>query len=641
MAELALATQTSVERVVNLLEGVETQGIVVLDGHRVRFAHPLLSHGVYTQASPARRRAMHRRVAALTELPELRARHLALAAVNADDATLQAIDAAADAAAARGAPGAAAELIDLAIALGGNNMMRRLRAAEQHFRAGSLELADNHLHAIIDTLQPGILRTIALMLRGAVDGYGARFVRAVEVLTEAVAQAGDQPTLRLQGLLLLALAIGMTGDLSASVDYARRAVTDAEGLDNDDLRSQALALWVHVGFMWGLGTDEQALATALSLEDPDSTAPATLRASAVAAVNCAWTGDLMEARIRLAEVSRRCLERGHEVDVVWAAQFTTMVELWLGHYRDAADIAEEAVQRAEQIGGQLPLITALSCRAAVAAHCGRLDDARRAAHDALAAARGNDLHYMTLAPTATLAFLEVSLGNYEAAITTLQPLLSAFDPAHGTEIMVGGFVPDAVEALVALGRLDDAEPLVLALETHGARRDRPWMLAVGARGRAALLGGRGDLEGALAAAAQALGHHARLPMPFERARTQLLLGQLQRRRRRKQAATGALEDALNTFEVVGAPLWAARVRTELSRVHVAPTDATRLTPAERRVAEQAAAGLSNRDIAALLFLSPKTVEMNLSRVYRKLGIRSRAQLHARLAGEESIALLHE
>src|SRR5262249_36830585 len=120
------------------------------------------------------------------------------------------------------------------------------------------------------------------------------------------------------------------------------------------------------------------------------------------------------------------------------------------------------------------------------------------------------------------------------------------------------------------------------------------------------------------------------PMPFERARTQLLIGQLHRRSRHKQSATNNLEQALSTFETIGAPLWAARARADLARVNVAPTDGTGLTPSERRVAEKAAAGLSNRDIAAELFLSPKTVEMNLSRVYRKLGIRSRAQLHTRL-----------
>jgi DNA-binding CsgD family transcriptional regulator len=633
--KLAQAMHSSVERIVGLLEDVETQSIITLDGNRVRFTHPLLSHGVYTQASAPQRRAMHRKLAALTELPELRARHLALASVSADEATLQAIDVAADAAAARGTPSAAAELIDLAIRLGGDNPFRRLRAAEQHFRAGSLDEADNLLQSIIDTLKPGTLRAFALMLRSAVDGYGDRFGRAIDLLTQAVAEAGDNPALRVQGLLLLAMAIGVNGDLPASVDYARRAVAEAEELGNATLRGHALAVWVHISFIYGLDTDERALQTALTLEDPNSTAPANWQPSAVAAVNCCWTGNLHEGRIKLAALSQHCLERGQEVDVVWTNKFVTLVDLWLGRYSDAARSADAAMQRSEQIGGHLNLIEALTAQAAVSAHCGREDDSRRAARAAIDAARDNDINFLTIEPTASLAFLEVSLGNYEAAVATLEPLLAAFDPVHGTEIMVGGFLPDAIEALVAIGRLDEAELLVSALEANGARVDRPWMLAVGARGRAMILAARGDLDAAAAAAGQAIKHHDRLPMPFEWARTQLLVGQLQRRSRRKQAAAQALGEALNTFAAIGAPLWAARARAEVGRLHVAATDGTGLTASERRVAERAAAGLSNRDIAAELFLSQKTVEMNLSRVYRKLGIRSRAQLHARLNAVET------
>jgi DNA-binding NarL/FixJ family response regulator len=115
-------------------------------------------------------------------------------------------------------------------------------------------------------------------------------------------------------------------------------------------------------------------------------------------------------------------------------------------------------------------------------------------------------------------------------------------------------------------------------------------------------------------------------MPLERARTQLLLGQIQRRQRLKAAATETLREALAAFEGMGIPLWAERVRTELSRCAVVPRRPTELTPVERRVATLAAEGMTNRDVAAALFISAKTVEANLSRVYRKLDIHSRAEL---------------
>lgn len=125
--------------------------------------------------------------------------------------------------------------------------------------------------------------------------------------------------------------------------------------------------------------------------------------------------------------------------------------------------------------------------------------------------------------------------------------------------------------------------------------------------------------------------HDRLPMPFEKARTQLVLGQILRRRKQKQAAAETLAEARSAFEELGTPLWATRARADLDRMRAAPAGASALTPAERRVAERAAAGLSNREIAAELFIAVKTVETSLSSAYRKLGIRSRVQLLTSLA----------
>jgi DNA-binding CsgD family transcriptional regulator len=162
------------------------------------------------------------------------------------------------------------------------------------------------------------------------------------------------------------------------------------------------------------------------------------------------------------------------------------------------------------------------------------------------------------------------------------------------------------------------------------------MLAVGARGRGLVLAARGELDAAQRAVEQALVHHQRLPMPFETARTQLLLGQLQRRRRHKAAAAATLREVLGTFESLGTPVWTERARAELARLGAAAErPRSGLTPAEQRIAQRAAAGLSNKEIAAEQFLALKTVEMTLSSVYRKLGIRSRAQLHSRLNGEDS------
>ena len=166
---LAEASHETIERVVELLEVAESNGIVQIDGNRVRFTHPLLARGVYSVVGPVRRRQMHRTLADIVEQPELRARHLALAASSADPSTLLALDTAADSARARGAPAAAAELLDLAINLGGDKPIRRIRCAEHHFRAGESERADRMLKPTVDEIAPvDPLRASALNLLAAI-----------------------------------------------------------------------------------------------------------------------------------------------------------------------------------------------------------------------------------------------------------------------------------------------------------------------------------------------------------------------------------------------------------------------------------------------------------------------------------------
>ena len=226
----------------------------------------------------------------------------------------------------------------------------------------------------------------------------------------------------------------------------------------------------------------------------------------------------------------------------------------------------------------------------------------------------------------TLGLVDVSVGKYDQSLEDLRPLISNVDRLSCMEIIKAAFIPDAVEAMVAVGRLDEAEPMVAALERDGRRLDRTWMLATGARCRAMILAAQGDVDAAERAVRESIAEHARLPMPFERARTLLLFGQLQRRKRQKQGAAATLGEALQVFQELGTPLWVQRVTSELERTNVSPTRDFEMTPSERRVAELAASGHTNRDIAAKLFVSTTTVEANLTHVYRKLGVHSRAEL---------------
>lgn len=625
LAIVAAATGRQPAELVSLLEPMESRGVLVFDGPWIRFTHPLIASGITTAAGNAVQRGAHRRLAEVVTHPEQRARHLALSSPYGSVETLAALDAAAESASTRGAFSTAAELVDLAIRLGGDEQMRRLRCAEYHFRAGALDEGEAVLTPILDELPGGFLRAVGLMLLAAIRGYREGIASTIGLFRRAVLEAEEIPTLRTQALLLLSLAAGIGGDMPSCIADARRARADADAIGLPELRSQALSLWSHVSFMYGLGADLDALQEALEIEDPQVDAPVMLRPTPVYALHCAWTGRLDEGRAAMSEVRRRCEERGTELDVLWATEQLTWIDVASGRYDEAQRRAADALALAEQIGGQLPLITAHTAIALAGAYQGRLDDTRVAAELATHRASTVGLNYLADPPLMSLAFAQVSNGEYDEGLKTLAPLLSKFDSVHDTEIMAGAWLPDAVEALTAIGRTGEAEPLAAALETNGARHDRPWMLAVGARCRALVLAARGDLDAAVRSADLAMEFHDRLPMPFERARTQLLLGQLQRRRRRTQAARMNLLAAAAVFKQIGSPLWLARAQRESERL-TAGSSSSALTDSERQVAERAAAGDSNKQIAAALFLSAKTVEMHLSSAYRKLGIRSRVQL---------------
>jgi DNA-binding CsgD family transcriptional regulator len=382
-----------------------------------------------------------------------------------------------------------------------------------------------------------------------------------------------------------------------------------------------------VAFLQGHGVDEPSLQRTLDLEDLRADIPMALRPSAHHAVLRSMLGELDRAREELTALRKRCIEHGDEGDLMFVAYHAGLNEIWRGNFADAALIIEDSVELAQQLGGDVPLSAALTNRTLLAAYLGRVDEARVAGAAAQAASLRCGSDRLGEWQTTALGFLEVSLGNYEAALAALAPMEAKLDAALQTsEIIAASFVPDMVEAMVNLGRAASAEPLVAALERNGRRRDRAWMLAIGGRCRAMVSAADGDVTAAVAAAQQAMAEHDRLPMPFERARTQLLLGQLQRRQRFKDAAAATLRKALETFEQLGAPLWADRVRADLGRANVGPQRTAVLTPSEQRVAELAADGMTNRNIAMAMFISPKTVEANLSRVYAKLGIHSRAQL---------------
>jgi len=190
-------------------------------------------------------------------------------------------------------------------------------------------------------------------------------------------------------------------------------------------------------------------------------------------------------------------------------------------------------------------------------------------------------------------------------------------------------VPDAVEALLATGQLQLARELIDRIATTADDPALPWAAAMSARCRALACAATADVAGARELVAESLKHHQCLAQPFERARTLLVKGSVERRAKQKRLARDALEEARDVFESLGAERWSERATRELARIGGRPPAPRTLTEGEKRIAELAAAGATNREIAAAMFLSDKTVESHLTHIYRKLGMTSRRELVAR------------
>jgi DNA-binding CsgD family transcriptional regulator len=306
------------------------------------------------------------------------------------------------------------------------------------------------------------------------------------------------------------------------------------------------------------------------------------------------------------------------------------VEFWAGRWALAAEHAARAQDVAMQYGlevpqDRLPL-------AVVAVHRGQLDLAREHSQRALELAE-EQLGFHPPQHLAVLGLVELWSGDQAAALEWLGSAGERAAALGWREPSVRWWTADQAELLLGLGRGDEAVALVDAWEEDARRVAREWVLAHVTRCRGLVAASRGDVPDALALLAQAVDEHDAVGDPFGRARASLALGTVGRRARQKRPAREALEAALEGFEAIGASRWAAQARGELGRIG-GRTRADGLTAAERRVADLVAEGRTNREIAAALYLGERTVASHLTRIYAKLGVRSRTQLARRLHTDE-------
>jgi DNA-binding CsgD family transcriptional regulator len=475
------------------------------------------------------------------------------------------------------------------------------------------------------------LRVQALKLLTQLLGRRNDSTRASELATQALALAGDDEQLQAAMELELTYFNAGLGNALAAAGHAQAAVKHAQAAGDDAALAQGLGCLTMLNFIAGRGLDAVQFGRVLALEDPVD-APLVLRPRYFDAVMHLWIGDLDGCLQRFGQLHDETLERGQEGALPMLLLYMVQAQLWKGDLAEAGRLAEEAAEAAALLDDSTTSAVALGAAALVHAYDGNSELAHREALEGLALFERLQWRAGAIWPMWALGLLELSRGEPAAVDRVLGPLsaqvvaIGAGDPSFFV------FVPDEIEALVALGELDRAQGYLEPFQRAAVDLDRAWAIAVAERCRGAIAGARGEPQAAFAAFDRALAAHALAGMPFERARTLLVAGMTYRRFKRRGMARELLEEALSVFERLGTPLWAENVRGELARVGGPGGDRDALTETERRLAELAAGGLSNQEVAERAFVTVKTVEANLTRVYRKLGVRSRVALANALRG---------
>ena len=621
------------------LEPAEQAGIATLDRGVVAFAHPLYAGAVVAAATTAERRRMHRRLAESVEGLEQRARHLALAVEGRDEAAARTIQAAAREALLRGAPAAAAELGELALEIGepdrAEEPRRMLDAAAFLHSAGEPERARTLLARVDDW--GGWPDALHARARGQLllDTYWSEGAVAAVELGERMLE--EELPDEVRGTIHAYLSGCSEFDLERAAAHGDRALALVGDLgDAADLGTlmQALSMRVRNEVMLGHGLDRELVDRVLELE---ARLPAERRASESMAhyfgVLFKHVDDFDTSRRWLRRYLAEAVESHDEVMQMVMLTHLALTECWAGNLSDAFDFLDAAGRLVDEVGTRN--VGLLGARALVEAHAGNAE-AVRAIEATLLAEHGDPgREVYGFYVGAAVGLVDLSLGNHHAAHERFTSLLQTLEAGGYREPGIFRVHGNAAEAAVALGDLERAERIAAYLEAHATRTDHRWSRATSGRIRALVAADRGDLDAALEHTGQALADHDRLQMPLERARTLLVEGIVERRAKRRGQARRALEDAGSEFERIGARLWAERARAELARISGRrPRVAGELTPAERRVVELAAEGLSNKEIAQTLFVTVHTVELHLSHAYAKLGVRSRSQLARRVAASD-------
>jgi DNA-binding CsgD family transcriptional regulator len=642
------------------IEAAVAAGLLAVDGNRLRFTHPLFASACYRGASQASRRAVHRRLAAVVTDLEERARHLARGVEEADDAVAATLDDAARTARRRGSPTAAAELALLALErtadLDSPAADRRTRDAAAHLtdagstaRARALlqerigrydDDADDDADADARSAERRAEHVLNLTALAAIEYEFGGPTRSRRTSERAVRAAGADPRLLAEALLSLASRSHCTA--KERLKHTTEGLRLLAGHGDPDprvlaglLREQGLAAY-HLGH--GLPREQLDRATALEEQFPDPL-PITWRARTCLGECLKYVDEFDASTAILTETAALAEAHGDVNALIGTLGHQSELALWLGHWDQADELARRAAQlavEAEQPGRlPFPLIGQLL----VAAHRGEHEAAQTLGAAALAAAREADGGWFEAMAHAAVGFAELTAGRPAAAVVALAQTDASVAHNLITAPRQFRYLVDYVEALVLTGDLDLAADRQAVLEgwADSAPHTRHgWPALMAARARGLVLERRGDRDGALAAIEHAAALGEALPLPFVRARTRLALASALRRSRSKRRARLLFDQAIAGFDALGARSWAQRARDEAARVSGRAPAGDALTVTEARVAALVAQGRSNREVARELVVTPRTVEAHLTRIYAKLGLRSRVELAAHSMGVSPI-----
>ena len=609
------------------LQPAERAGLVRLTGDGIAFAHPLVRSATVHAATFAERRTAHRALADGAPDDDRRAWHEAAAAVGPDPAVAAALCAAAERARSRGARATAAAGLERAAELTSDPLQRAVllaQGAEDAWRGGRPALARALIARASALDPPPALDGTLQRLLGTIEAWTGTPARACEVLgAQAAAAAPDDAALALRLLAEAAEAASFSGDaaLATTIGELATAIEPPAG----DARAALLAELL-VGMRRYVTGDPGGAAPHLRRVVEDGRRMGDLEALTLAGRAAVYLADddmLVELGERSLPLARAAGDMTH-----LPQNLTRLTLAWLRRARIAAAERDgaEALRLAEAAGQD----EMVACAHAMLAYAAALrgDEAETGARAAAALARCEPLGLAVFADLARTAEGHVALAQGRPA--EAWRVLAA--PAHPAVALTT--IIDRVEAGLEAGAVQPSRDLVATA--------RAWQEASGTRDlgpivvHAEALLAR-DPDEALAGLRAALAAYADADRPLERARAELALGRRLRRARRRVDARTHLQAALDAFEELGARAWATQAAAELrasgerARRRTADTRDD-LTPQEAQVAELVAQGLSNREVAAQLFVSPRTVEFHLRNVFAKRGLTSRSQLAAGATG---------